>query len=344
MNRAGIHRRRRGARGQALTELALGITIFLTVLWLGIHFAELGVVGLKVHEAANFAVFEGAGERIHHFKPSSAGSPDDTYSPWTHYDTRMENEANGRYSDFDGRSGTNGGAVITLAETQASGLRVQCDQNADLGFKIPNAPFDPGDPVDADYNAVRNQAQAFYQDVGQAQCTASATVSSIRIPQQYQEVGRGGSMTQPHWTVGPWRICAVGRAKNGNCSGRFEVLLGDWSLDGVENDRNNRSVLLDRTAGDNSTYHDLVKELWDANEGSRGHAASAYAAQLGRTGGAPWTQAPYDETRFRMSYAGEEYDYQDDTTDAPRARDTGGVQTGQSDSFRKPCFLGQGGC
>lgn len=99
---------KRKLRGQGTVELALGLTLLVPVLMLGWSFAEAGFASMKVTEAAESALWDGTSMQ-------SAGALADFAA-----------DAQARYADFDGRTGTNRLAGRTGAGTRSSGLHVTC--------------------------------------------------------------------------------------------------------------------------------------------------------------------------------------------------------------------------
>jgi hypothetical protein len=110
-----LRRHSRSIRGQAITELAIVSMLAVTVIVIGIYFAESSYAAVKVHEAAAFATWDQTGSKA----GGNAG------------------RANARYSDFDSNPG--GGASATLALMNASNLQANC-AGSNLGGLVPN-PF-----------------------------------------------------------------------------------------------------------------------------------------------------------------------------------------------------------
>ncbi len=95
-------------RGQAVVELALGLTLLVPVVLLGWAFFESGLTSLKVAEAADSALWDGTADR----RPAVG----DAYAA----------AARGRYADFDGRSSTSGAQRRTGVASTSAGLDVRC--------------------------------------------------------------------------------------------------------------------------------------------------------------------------------------------------------------------------
>ena len=196
---------RKAPRGQAMLELALGMTVFVTVLLFGIHFAELGFMSLKVTEAAEAAMLDTTAFELHDW-------PNDA-SPASTAASSAQSEVQLRYADFDGRySAVGGSSTFTQVVTQGTALAVQCNVGGGPGF-----------------NADIHVAMA-YSDNGGLVCNAAATTSTIRLATSFLD-GAGGLFTKSHaQATRDVPFCAIGRASGGSCSGKLETMLDDWGL------------------------------------------------------------------------------------------------------------------
>ncbi|WP_163782633.1 TadE family protein [Myxococcus vastator] len=197
---------RRTSRGQAMVEMAIGSLVFITILLFVIHFAEVSFLSVKVTEAAHSAMLDAPGHKLHEW-------PNDS-SPSSAAAERAGQDAAIRYRDFDSRTSTNGAGVITLALTQTAGMQVSCSQGGPT--------FDPH-PV---FTSVA------YRDGGGISCTAQADLTAFRIPQRVAQQETGGFFQAEHYAMRPIRVCAMGRAQGGNCTGRLTSMLDDWGLTG----------------------------------------------------------------------------------------------------------------
>jgi hypothetical protein len=128
---------------------------------------------------------------------------------------------------------------------------------------------------------------------------------------------------------------------SGTCRGSFGILLGDWSLDAPRGRELTNSTMHEDAASGNDMqpYRALVRGIYEANGDSRGRAASRFAEVVGGE-----TSSPHNESRFYMSYAGVEWDYEDwDYVDLNQWREekeihnTAGVYGNRTNSL---CYLG----
>jgi hypothetical protein len=203
-----VHSRRRAPRGQALTEMVLGLLVFITILLFGIHFAEVGYLSVKVTEASHSAMLDATGHKLHSW-PKNAG-------PSKGAAQLAGQEANQRYADFDSRTSTNRGNQVTRVFTRIRGMNVSCQTG--------NGPsFNPG-----------LFTILAYSDNDGMSCQAEATIDPIGsyvFPKSFME-GSGGFFSVKHYDPKPMRICGMGRAQGGSCPGRMTMMLDDWGLSG----------------------------------------------------------------------------------------------------------------
>ena len=123
------HNRIRTARGQGTVELALGLLVFLTVLFFGIHFAEVGMMKLRVQQSATSALWDTTGLRMHRFNTDVDSKPD-FYSSNQMRDARNRapaQAAEARFHDFEGLSAQGGPTTFTQVMTRGSRLEVSCE-------------------------------------------------------------------------------------------------------------------------------------------------------------------------------------------------------------------------
>jgi hypothetical protein len=202
-------RHSRHVRGQAVTELAIGLTVFVTVLAFGIYFAEVGFLSLKVQESAISALWNGTHGKMH-----------TTALDYTDADRSMEDageDAERRYADFNGLSNINGPAGITQVFTTGQNLDVTCDLGGNPNWD----------------GAVLTQL--IYRDQGSARCGAQADLSLFRFPTSFLDNdARGGLYKERHAdaSLANLRVCSTGRAVGGQCNGSFAMLVDDWGLAG----------------------------------------------------------------------------------------------------------------
>ncbi|WP_223639562.1 TadE/TadG family type IV pilus assembly protein [Corallococcus sp. EGB] len=203
-----LSRHSRQARGQSIVEAALGVTLFVTILVFGIHFAEVGFLSLKVQEAAVSALWNGTHGRMHSLLTSDFGPARDSM-------VRGGEDAQARYADFNGLSSVNHGDTITQVFTRGSDLRVSCGGNGDLGWNGPVL------------------TRLVYRDQGGASCTSQANLSSWNIPTRFlDQSSETGLYNEQHQDAvhANIQVCGIGRAVGGTCRGRFSMLVDDWGL------------------------------------------------------------------------------------------------------------------
>ena len=187
-------------RGQAVVELALGLLVFTTVLLFGIHFAEMGWMGAKLHEANAAAVWDSTAYRSYQF------------GQWYDASRVAVNRANAnatRYQDWDGRASAVGSAP-RLAMTLAEPLNTRCARPVGLGYGL-----DPYAPR--------------FGEPGGIACSSSADLTPFRIPSSFVEGARSGFSAARHVSRGRYGLCGTGALTFGRC-GTLSVLLGDDAL------------------------------------------------------------------------------------------------------------------
>ncbi|MFY2563046.1 hypothetical protein ACN469_35960 [Corallococcus terminator] len=273
--------RSRAARGQSLIETSLGLMVFITILLFGIYFAEVGALTLKVQEAANFAMWNATGRVMH--------DPEDGEWQRASAVTGALAEANGRYVDYDGRSRMEGGGGVPLQLAIARAQPIQVDCEAALPAGVPTLrPADAQGPLAA--MRVRTEGM---------QCTASTRLRAERIgrfmePSFFQVSQRRAAAT--------FRVCAAGRATEGECRGRFGLFLDDWGLSTVAEGRACALSLNSGAVCGNRDYYLWAERVYRTNGGGGG-AGSALAALVG--------SESVSEDQFFMSFRGEEDRYQE---------------------------------
>jgi hypothetical protein len=348
---------RTSSRGQAMVELVLGIIVFITVVMFGIHFAEVGYLSLKVHEAAVSPLWDATALRVHRMEPRPDNIGD--FTPFPLIAPQVMANANARYRDFDGRSSSNGDPSITHVFTRVEDMRVQCEVEDRVEFDMPRsqrpglrAPGsggwgggasdrEPGNPRGSVLDGI-------YENVGGVACTAEAHLEGLpSLPESFLE-GSTGFFQEKHSERLDMKACAAGRAVGGACLGRYAVLLGDFAF--ADEEVSGHCPLKpgqpDVPCEENPAYYYAARKVFDNNERSAGRAASSFAQFF-------VGYSPIDESGFFMSYRGVEDGYVEPNTppgepmdEAGRPRNTGGVED-QPNPRRRPsnvCFLGLRGC
>jgi hypothetical protein len=204
-----LRSRRRAPRGQSLVELVLALLVFVTVLMFGIHFAEIGYLSVKVTEASHSALLDTTGHKLHSW-PSN-NNPSDRAAEIA------AAEATERYRDFDSRTSTAHGDGLAQVFTRVSGLNVTCRTGS-------GPTFGPS-PL----------TSVAYEDAGGLSCQSQALVEPVgayTLTRKFME-GPQGFFSQPHLLrPEPFRVCGMGRARGGVCTGRLTMALDDWGLSG----------------------------------------------------------------------------------------------------------------
>lgn len=200
---------RRAPRGQAATEFALGLLVFVTVLLFGIHFAELGYLGTKVHEAEAAAVWDSTAYRSYQFGIWADSGPIAAVAAQTN--------TTQRYADWDGRASANGTAP-TLAVSRAEPMVVNCTR-AGMTYPLPAL------------------APTFFE-AGDVRCGAEGDVNAFRVPRSFAD-GADGFFKAAHkgtTMTNPMHLCGSGRPLGTGCPGKLSILLGDYALTADQNE------------------------------------------------------------------------------------------------------------
>ena len=264
-------------RGQATVEATLGIFVFVTILIIGIHFAELGHMVLKVQEAANSAIFESTSQKMH----------DVTAHTWNEYQTAIgfaNAQAALRYSDFDALR--SGGTTTTLVFTQASNMQIGCRQLQGGDRLQPSNP----DPL---------ASGTYPTGLHGITCQARADITGIRIPRRFLDNNLAQAQ---HWRPITIPACAVGRPRNGNCPGRLGMLLDDWGYQGPDEARECALAWEGGVACANQGFYDQAASVYAATPVAHPGAASMLASLVAGS-------SPIDEDFFYMSFRGCESPY-----------------------------------
>lgn len=303
----------RRARGQATVELALGSVVFVAVLLVGIHFAEVAWMSLKVQEAQAFATWEATHRRAQTRELSGAT----TRAPLsaTLNDTSgVEADARRRYEDFNGLTRSQGSPVITQALTRGRGLTVECHAENRLTFEATPT------------------AAPIYLDVGGVGCTAQASIEAIRIPEAFLQKDEGGFFRAKLFESRPLLACGMGLPVGGACQGALAVMTNDWGLVGDET----KECKIGCTQ---SKYRGAVDRIFGGSGWTDGRALAA------RYAGDP----PTDASKFQFSYSGIESGYEQRLpSEGQDLFHTGGpgVPGGMvpQTTLGRKCFLGKPGC
>ena len=343
--------------GQATLELALGMIVFVTVLMFGIHFAEVGYLSLKIHEAAVSPLWDSTALRVHRMVPSETQIGD--FSTLPSIPTDVMANANARYSDFDGRTSTTGSrSTVDQVFTRIDNMQVRCQLEPRVEFDVPRSarPLMHA-PQAGDFSTVPPQPigsstqsvlDGVYENKGGISCSAEAHLETLpTLPTRFLE-GANGFFTQQHGKRLNMKACAMGRAHDGKCQGSYAILLGDFAF--ADTEVSGECPLQPEKpnipCGENPAFYDAAMKVFDNNNRSAGRASSEFAEHF-------VGYSPIDERGFFMSYRGEEDGYIENDTPPGEAmdtlhrpRDTGGVEHKPSPLRRdsNTCFLGLKKC
>ncbi len=301
---------RRHRKGQGVTELAVALSLFVVILLVGIHLAEVGIIGIKTHDAQRFAAFELTRKPLRPIAGQGSGSV-------TNAIESTQAEALARFEDLNGLDSVNKGNVITMALTRAEGTSLNCRQVA--------GEFAP--------TATAARATDIFFDVA-ASCSAQTSVQPIRMPIHFLERATGdGAHTVAFHRPNEFTVCGMGFANGGTCRGSVRLLLNDWAL------LNDETESCGRLACNGTHYRNLVGSLFQGN----GSAAKAFAQKFAGNPGATASD-------FEFSYMGIEYGMSDSVADelGNTRWHTGGAGTPsgmvQRTTTGYRCFLGKPGC
>lgn len=342
-------------RGQSTLELALGLMLFVSVVIFGIHFAEVGYLSIKVHEAAVSPIWDSTALRVHRMMPDEKKIGD--FSALPSIAPAVQANANARYSDFDGRSSSVGGRTsLDQVFTRIDGLQVRCQQEPRVEFDLPRAPrplmhapqsgdfseVPPGQDIGDPKGTV---LEGIYENKGGMSCTAEAHLESLpTLSSSFLDEPGTGFFKAPHGKRLDMRVCALGRVNAGKCRGSFGILLGDFAFSDTDVSGHCplQPELPNEPCTENRTFYYAAQKVFDNNGRAAGRDSSTFAEFfVGYT--------PVDESGFFMSYRGEEDGYIENDTPTgesgdmrKRPRNTGGVEHKPTPlrRDRNLCFLG----
>ena len=259
-------------RGQATTELALGLLVFVTVLLFGLFLAELPYLSLKVTEATGSAVWDATAMKAHHFVvPYPDGNRGRFYTVdemreknpggTAPYGANVEERATRLYANLDGRSTAVGSrGVMQQVVSRGAELLVSCEPVALAA-------------LDVDPNGIQEVFRAAGGPGGRvdgASCNARATVFDL-LPRSFAD-GSGGFFRAPHapWQGAGLTVCGIGGSTGGACTSALPVVLGDWGFGGSVEWCTlfwGEGISPTDSEGDlcNRPYFEAVKRLYDAN-------------------------------------------------------------------------------
>jgi len=313
-------------KGQATTELALGALVFITLILFGIHFAEVGMLSLKVQESAAYATWEATGRRVLDLDNFN----DTPFDQIVNGPDAVGRAATHAYRDFNGLTSVdNGNSVVMRALTQGSGLTVTCQKNRNIGW------------------APSTTAAKAYLDTGGMECSAAAQLKAV-MPVDFLNTANGFFSAKQYdarhaAAGGALSVCSMGRAVSGLCTGQLPVLLGDWGLAGEAQKGECKLAIgsplapcVSTTSPPNDPYKQTLLRTWAPGFSKAKAFATTYSGS-----------APADPNEFWFSYSGLEDDYETSVggeglgtflTGGP------GLGTLPDKTVVADCFLGKPGC
>jgi hypothetical protein len=291
-----VSRQGTAPRGQAMVEMSLGLLVFITILLFGIHFAEIGMIKLRVQQAAASALWDTSGLRAHRLDTGEFYGPDQIRDP---QGRTPGDRATAFYEDFD-RLSAGGSQQLVQVMTRGSQLAVTCTPE-NVSPLSPTA-------------AAQRLREGYPQGVDGMACGAQARVEIWGMPQTFME-GGNGFFQVPHVSRPQFQVCAFGRAVGNTCPGVVRLALSDWGLAG-SNPAFGRE--LEECDGDctfgtagNQAYKKTVERIYEAYNVSlrnQGGSIEAFMQELfTQTPAAPeLADVPVNELDFRMVFIGED--------------------------------------
>jgi hypothetical protein len=234
-------------RGQATVELALGVLLFITVLTVGLHLAEVSWLSLKVQEAGAQAMWDATGRRMHDYARMDNVAVRDASI------ARAEAATRARYRDYVSYGGDRG-AGARLVFSRASAPEIRCRPNSAIA-----------DWSDVESRAFEGNRPVFTQEGLRAdsglECRAQARMSPFGLPVRFHDQAQGGFFQVKNY-AGPATlgICSLGTAVGGECSQGYATLTDDWGLNGLADE--SRHCSTDPRRCPNRGYRRLVQAVY----------------------------------------------------------------------------------
>ncbi len=263
------------ARGQAVTELALLLLVFVTVIVFGIHFAEVHALAMRTQEASQAALFDTTAMKMH---DTSTGNWDlaKNVAIATAAATAEEN-----YADREGRHAATSGRSADWVFTRASQIEINCRNEPD--FKLsPVKPLDHSLPVG---------------DTALG-CNAGLVVKGLRIPGSFADRSNG-FFKKSHFDPLDYALCAAGTGFG--CEGRFVILLDDWGYAGTKEALECPLQVEGGGECSNRGYWHMVKRAYERQIELEGNGIRPAGSDLAK---ATVGKSPIDENHFYLSYVG----------------------------------------
>lgn len=263
-------------RGQAVTELALLLLVFVTVLVFGIHFAEVHALAIRSQEAAQAAVFDTTAVKMH---DTHTGNWDlaKNVAIATAAQSAEEN-----YADREGRHAAPSRQTADWVFTRAGEIEIDCRP-------------DPGIVL----SPVKTLDRSLPKGDTAMGCNAGLVVKGIRIPLSFADQPRNGFFKKSHFDPLDYALCAAGTGAG--CQGRFVVLLDDWGYSGPKEALECPLQLEGGNECANRGYWHMVKRAYERQIALEGNGIRPAGTALAKhTVGT----SPIDENHFYMSFKG----------------------------------------
>lgn len=268
-------------RGQALSELALLMLVFVTVLVFGVHFAEVHTLAIRTQEAAQAAMFDTTALKMHDASTGNWRYADDAIT--TAAPATLEN-----YEDREGRHAATTRATTDWAFTRADIVEMECGK-------------EPG--LESELEPVKPLQHSYPRGDTVMTCNAGMLVKGWRIPLSFVDQNATGFFKHSHRQNLDYGLCAAGRSKGMECANRFMILLDDWGYSGPEERK--ECPLSHEKGGEcanrgywHMTERAFQEQLATGANGKRPAGSDLAKATVGKS--------PIDENHFYMSFRGSE--------------------------------------
>ena len=200
--------------------MALGMTVFVTVLMFGIHFTEVMMAQMKVTEAGASTMWDITAGKMHHWGLVPSTSETDT--------TVAAAQAMGqaRYANFDGRAvSAQRRTTPTMSQvlTSAGNMQITCQVGAGLDF-FPTYLLPQFRLTYVDREGVQCNAQADIVHGGMGGKVGGLANDANGLFKAKTFDARTAAAT------GTYRSCAMGRGQFGGCNQPMRMLVDDWGM------------------------------------------------------------------------------------------------------------------
>ncbi len=285
-------------RGQATVETALGAIVFVTVLVFGIHFAEIGILKLRVQQAATSALWDSTGVKHHNLTADVFYNHDNARMNGAAFvpDTVAKNRFKGFIADGANPS-------VRMALTRGTRLDVTCEP-VDLEPRV------TASNLGTDALNYRDISFRYPSRGDGLRCNGSAQLKMVGVPTNFLDEQGGFFKPDQVKRPGFFRVCAYGRAKNNRCEGGVALALDDWGLAGHANNANESAecdvnCLNDPTA--TSPYKRVIKRMYTAYTKEKSYNDVFIDSFVTRLFVTSVARTPVDEREFRFLFLGEDH-------------------------------------